>query len=316
MLAEQQNYIVDFNRLIVEDQKRVRKYLSFYNDFYIPPRERHTLNESLNKNLVYIKSLKKINYQLDPIYVAVNDYDKWKDDKVKPYRIHLRILSGRNRWEQSMISGMRWKKVVFMDIQDFEHFIEVFLEFGEKKHNEIYDKGKQKVSDFKEKIEQLGDYLCDEKGYLPSNVAPELVRRYGNNHPYSDSQMYRLISPRFKNQIQIKVNSENSALGKKTTRFKKDKLLNVKDQQITGLLNRVWTLETNALPPDKKMQLIENLQDDKKKLTTKNMVLVDEIRSMTCFTCGRPVKNHTEIGSDISLYGYAAGKLCREKIKL
>ena len=91
----------------VTDPKKIEEYNK--QELYVPPHETKATYDSklLNEN-IYNKSKDRVG-QLRPIEIAVWEDDPNKESKNSHFRIHLRIMNGRHRYQQDK----KWERVYY-----------------------------------------------------------------------------------------------------------------------------------------------------------------------------------------------------------
>lgn len=91
----------------ITDPKKIEEYNK--QELYIPPHEtKATYDSKLLNDNVYNKSKDRVG-QLRPIEISVWEDDPNKESKNSHFRIHLRIMNGRHRYQQDK----KWERVYY-----------------------------------------------------------------------------------------------------------------------------------------------------------------------------------------------------------
>lgn len=233
---------VNIQDLFIKSNDTIRKYNEKYSyDYWIPPFE---LDEGIDWELVddanYTKSSQQVG-QIYEIIIAINESDPLRDDKNSIYRIHLRILDGRTRYFDSKKKNIKWK-VKYIKIKDFLQFIFIWSHFNSKKGGNFLDE--------KNKFAQLSKYMYDKMGIERSEVARNIIKAYGDNHPFTTRKLYRLIPPDILRNYEL-------------TESRKGKSSLIETKKPSKKQSMIDTLKKDN---DDKFRTIIELEEDKKEM--------------------------------------------------
>ena len=231
-VAKHDDYL--FDDRIITSKSRIKSYEKEFNyNYYIPPKELQSVEHTLNKSLAYTKSAEKIGKQLEEIFIAVYDNDPHKNSKSSIERVHGRIISGRHRYKQSKLSGIRWR-VAYLEINSFEEFIYSWLHFGSKKTNA--------ESDLKSKVEQLCDSMFASGNYPDiRKVGASAVKLLSADGLYSRSVLYRYVPRNYINQTISETNRITRTKVKKKS--KKDKQIDILEANLEATQKELFSLQ-------------------------------------------------------------------------
>lgn len=254
-----------FEKRIIRESKLIKKYDNeFKYNFYAHESENSWIDTDLVLGHYYSNSKKVLGIALSPIYVAVNDDDDHVDDPL--FRVHGRILDGRQRYADSRIQKERWP-VVYVYVKDYEDYIFLWSSMGSKKNHEIvaeqtktiirsycnivWFKKPKEINDINgvPRKENVSKYVCE---MLKLHWGKTTIRRH--------------ISSEFKNQIKNTFAAKEDVEPKKLS--KKDKEIIQLKTQVQKLLERNRYLELSTKPGDEKDKMIHSLERKMEKLNT------------------------------------------------
>lgn len=236
---------VNIQDLFIKSNDTIKKYNKNYNyNFWVPPFE---IDEGIDWDLVEDANYTQSSQQVGQIYeiiVAINESDPLKNDNNSIYRIHLRILDGRTRYFDSKKKNIKWK-VKYIKIRDFPQFIFIWSHFNSKKGGNFLDE--------KNKFAQLSKYMYDKMGIDRTEVARNIIKAYGDNHPFSTRKLYRLIPSEVLRNFQ----SDESKKGNKSS---------IEEKKISKKQGTINSLKQEI---DDKFRIIIELEEEKKEMEVK-----------------------------------------------
>lgn len=236
-----------FDDLIITDQTLISQYLQ--EDFYIPPTEKSSIESELIESKNYTTSAKELNKQLEPIYIAINSSDPYAESNNSEFRIHLRIISGRHRYLQSKEDEIKWD-VVFLQIEDFEQFMEIYSHFGSKKLRPF--------EDYKQKIIEYCNYLFNEKGVTPKhNICNMAVQKFGGGKIASDQTIRTWVPLEFKVSYRIANAIKQTMKSKSKKESKKDIKIRSLENELDATRRELFTAKETIADLEKKLKKLQ-----------------------------------------------------------
>lgn len=212
-------------------------------EFFIPPEEITKLDWELINDQTYEKSRNEIG-ELQPVYVAVNQSDPYKND-VSPYRTHLRVLDGRHKYQTSKKSNIQWKHV-YVSVNDFLDFDLLRTHFGSGKSQ------MNQITEAKIMINQRCKYYFDVVGLDRKEIGARVVKDLSNTR-FNRNFIYRNMDRRFLRDWKSQ---------------KKDKKLSGKDREIIRLNNEIDSLQRELFTiKDQRDSLEKELEELRSKVS-------------------------------------------------
>lgn len=263
---------LEFKKRIITDPVLIKKYDEEFNyRFYTPEVEATWLDTELIIQHRYTKSKKFLGYELQPIYVAINDEDDNVDDPL--LRIHGKVIDGRQRYADSKVLNQRWS-VVYVFVKDYEDYVHLWSSMGSKKSPEIV-------------AEQTGAIIRSYCNLVWKKKPREIFDRDGipkkenvSQHVCDKLSLYWSETTIRKNILpEFKIPFKNTSVARKEVEAKKlskkDKKIIQLDNQVQELLIRNSNLELSAKTGDEKDAMIHSLELRMKKLN----VMIGSIKS-------------------------------------
>lgn len=208
---------------------------SNYN-FFIPPDE---INASVDWELVHSKlyhNSRNIIGELQPIYIAVNHSDPYKDSTTSKYRTHLRVLDGRHKYQDSKESNKLWS-VKFVNVKDFLDFDSLRIHFGSGKSS------KKQTQELKLMVKQRCEFYYNERG-IPIEKIGALVAKDFENTRIGGTNFYRYIESKYLN---------------KSKQHKKEIKVSKKDITIQRLNNEIDSLNRQLFQAKDRVKELESI---------------------------------------------------------
>lgn len=261
MLSEKTITFSTFDQRLITDPKLIEKYdKEFDYKFFIPKHELKLLDREIVMEGYYEKSRKVLDKAIQPIYVAICETDKHKNEN-HPERVHGRLPDGNNRYQGSLIAKTRWP-VQYMYVSDYRDFVMLWTHMGSNKKTGA-KQTKQRIIDFcKNCWSDPPDEIKDEKGNPHKDrISVYVLDVLGK--AYSKSTLLLHIPQEYKSAIGL-ARGKASSVKKKKMSAKEIELEKAKEE-VKSLQQELFDLKQRSLPESKKDVLIRQLEEDKAK---------------------------------------------------
>lgn len=311
MQKEQNKILFDFKSRIITDPKLIVKYdkESDY-QYYIPLAEKASLDQNAINSHAFTNASKELGIEYQPLLIAVNEDDEFKDTKDSPFRIHLRVWQGKHRYLDSISLKQRWH-VKYVKFDSFEEFIKTRPLLEERKDTDILGNN-VRSRQIQDDVISTANKLWVVDGITPkSTICMKLIEILGHGKPYSESTIRRYCPQEFKDERRSK--NRSMSVNKTSKKSKKDIIIEQKEKENTFLIEQISIYKGREKPESEKDRDIMFLLSDKKKLQLDKTRLIEEISKMICSKCRRPVKKHGLLSDkykDSNIHGYAINEVC------
>lgn len=268
---------IEFSKRIITDPVLIKQYDDeFKYQFYTPDIEHAWLDTDVIMEHRYTKSKELLGYELQSIYVAVNDKDDNIDDPI--LRIHGRLLDGRQRYADSKVLNQKWS-VKYVYVKDYEDFIIIWSSMGSKKSNETNAiQTKAIVRSYcdmiwKQKPKEIFDSVGVPRKEKVSAVVCKRLEPF-----WSKKTVSKYILPMYKEQYRIDNVAKRDSTPKKPSKLQQDNQRLKSENDI--LVQKNAELETRVMPVDKKDKMIKKQDSEIKHLKTAIGTAKSELRKI------------------------------------
>jgi hypothetical protein len=260
---------LDLTHRIITNHQLITKYNNEFKYKFFTPKSQYAWLDLDVINKHKLTKLRKIHGKAyNPILVAVNSNDPYMNHPL--FRIHGRVINGRQRYEDSRNADQRWP-VEYIQVTDFKEFVEWWSSMGEIKSQEtISQQRTDMIKSFCDIIwKEKPEAICDTKGLAQKELVCSYVVKKLEDY-YHPATIRKYVPQEYKEKFRI----DNI---RKRHQKKSPLSLKVIEQQrrIQELTHHIEELETRTLPDLKKAQMIL----EKERTIKRYKLLVGQLRT-------------------------------------